>query len=66
MKSLGSKIRVQREKQKISQDQLAYECETHRSVISRIENGHFNVTVITLTKIANALNVTLGDLLDSK
>ncbi len=64
LKTLGKKIKKLREKEKISQTQLAFECGISQVQISRIETGDINTTVGTLTLIAKVLNVHVKELLD--
>jgi len=66
LKALGKKIKELREEQNISQDQLAYECEKHRTHINRIEKGKINTGIINLQHISKALGVNLKELLDFK
>ena len=51
---LGLKIRVERQKQKISQEKLAEFANLNRNFIGMIERGETNVTVRNLENIANA------------
>lgn len=64
LKALGNKIKALRKLQNISQDQLAYECEVHRTNINRIEMGRLNTGVLNLLLISKALGVSLNELLD--
>ncbi|MBQ8168579.1 helix-turn-helix transcriptional regulator [bacterium] len=59
---LGLKIRVERQKQKISQEKLAELSELNRNFIGMIERGETNVTVKNLENIANALKIEVKDL----
>lgn len=60
---LGRCIFQTREKKKISQEQLSFQCGVDRTYISRIEKGHANPTIKIIEKIANALKVKLHVLL---
>lgn len=62
LKALGKRIKQLREKEEISQTQLAYECGISQVQISRIETGEINTTVGTLSVIAEVLDVSLKDL----
>lgn len=64
LKTLGTKIKVLRKLQNISQDQLAYECELHRTNINRIEKGKLNTGILNLLIISKALGVSLDELFD--
>jgi len=55
--SLGKRIQSIREKQGLTQEQLEEKTGVNTKYISSIERGQKNVTVKTLMKIANGLNV---------
>lgn len=59
---LGLKIRVERQKKKLSQEKLAELSELNRNFIGMIERGETNVTVKNLESIANALNLEIKEL----
>lgn len=48
----------------MTQAMLATRAGLDRSFLSEIENGHKNISVITLKKIAAALNTTMASLLE--
>jgi transcriptional regulator with XRE-family HTH domain len=55
--SVGFAIRVLREAQDISQEELGFRADLHRTFVSDIERGRRNPTVRTLWKLANALQI---------
>nr|WP_041296679.1 helix-turn-helix transcriptional regulator [Janthinobacterium sp. Marseille] len=61
--ALGAAIRRIRLKKKISQENLALLAEVDRSYVGRVERGDNNIAVLTLQRIAKALDITLGDLM---
>jgi putative transcriptional regulator len=61
-KIVGVNIRNIRLQKGISQSELGFACETEKSTISRIEAGRTNPTLYTLKKIADALEVSISDL----
>lgn len=61
--ALGSAIRRIRISKEISQENLAHEAEVDRSYVGRIERGDNNAAVLTLSKIANALDTTIENLM---
>ena len=61
---IGIRIRNIRKSQGVSQQILAYEVDMEKTNISRIEAGRTNVTVKNLYKIAQALGVTMKDIVD--
>lgn len=60
---LGARIKKVRTAKKISQNDLAIICNFEKASMSRIESGKTNVTLLTLQKISNALEVSIIDLL---
>lgn len=61
---LGHKIKFERSKQKISQLDLSLLTGLTTRTISRIECGTIDPKYSTLVKIADALNLTIIDLLN--
>jgi transcriptional regulator with XRE-family HTH domain len=61
--ALGEAIRNARRQQGISQERLALMAGVDRSYVGRVERGDNNVAVLTLMKLAHALNVSLKDLM---
>lgn len=61
---LGLNLKRLREEQGFSQESFADHCGLHRTYISGIERGVRNPTVLILDKIAKALKVPAGVLLD--
>lgn len=64
-KKLGYKIRLLREQQGFSQGDLAYRVGINRSYLSEVENGHRNLTVDILTRLADIMSVTLSELFEN-
>lgn len=62
--NLGVHIRQLREKNNLSQQDLANDCNIPKAQIGRIERAKINTTVRTLIKIANALEIEPKELLD--
>ena len=62
-KLIAYKIRKLREERGISQEKLAAESGLHRTYIGMVERCEKNITVISLEKIASALNVELTELI---
>jgi len=60
---LGSNLKQIRIEKKISQGDIARELEVSRSFVSNIENGKTNPTLSTISKIAKAVGVTVGELM---
>jgi transcriptional regulator with XRE-family HTH domain len=66
VRALGKKIREIRIKQKISQDQLAFEIGTTQKQISRIERGEINTSIAHILAIAAIFNIHVKELWDFK
>jgi len=59
----GQKVRNERLRQSLSQEQLAAKAGLHRTYIGMIERGEKNITLQNIGKIAVALNMKLSDIL---
>jgi transcriptional regulator with XRE-family HTH domain len=62
----GDNIRFIREKKGLTQEALAFEADVARSYIGYIERAEKTLSIVTLTKIAKALKVKPGLLLEPK
>lgn len=63
-KKLGRNLKMLRLKRKLSQGELSKSLNVDRAYISNIENGRMNPTLSTLEKIAQALKVSIKELVD--
>ncbi len=59
----GENVRKYRRLLNISQEELAFKANLHRTYIGMIERAEKNITLINIEKIANALEVKIDDLL---
>jgi len=59
---LGEAIRARRDKQGITQQELALKTDCGQSNIYRIETGRVSVGIDVLVRIARALEITVGEL----
>ena len=57
--NIGEKLRVARQQQKLSLRELAARAEVSPSLLSQIENGRANPSVMTLYSVAGALSVPI-------
>ncbi|MDO5437023.1 MAG: helix-turn-helix transcriptional regulator [bacterium] len=64
--ALGAKIRFERIKRKLSQEELAEITGLSRRAISCIECGTTDPKYTTLLSVANALGITIVELLETK
>jgi transcriptional regulator with XRE-family HTH domain len=62
LNQLGSRIREIRKIKKMTQDDLADKCNFEKGNLSRIETGQTNLTMRSLLKISQALEVPIADL----
>ena len=61
---VGMNLRKYRREKGLSQEDLAFECEIHRTYISGLERGIRNPTIVILEKIAVALGIPSARLLE--
>jgi transcriptional regulator with XRE-family HTH domain len=59
----GNKVKEERQKRGYSQEELASRAGVHRTYIGMIERAEKNITLLNIEKIANALNITIIELL---
>ena len=64
-KAFGPAVRRERERQGISQEDLGFEANLHRTYISEIERGIRNPTVTSIFKLAEALGAVPSKLFAS-
>lgn len=62
IKKLGQKIRIERQKRKMSQEKLAELADLNRNFVGMIERGETNLTVKKLENIANVFDMDIKDL----
>ncbi len=65
-KVLAENIRALRLAKNLSQEDLAHICGLHRTYVGSIERAERNVTISSLEVIANALGVSVPELLTKK
>jgi transcriptional regulator with XRE-family HTH domain len=59
----GGNVRDSRKRQKLSQEQLSFKADLHRTYIGMIERAEKNITLLNIEKIAKALEVEINELL---
>ena len=59
---LGSAIRQARIQRGIAQEKLALIAEVDRSYVGRVERGDNNIAILTLEKLAHAMEMTITEL----
>lgn len=60
----GERVRKLRNSKNLSQEELADLANVHRTYIGMIERAEKNITLLTIEKIANALNVEIIELFE--
>lgn len=58
----GSKVRLARNKRKITQEELAEKAGLHSTYIGQIERGIRNPSLININKIKNALKIQITEI----
>jgi len=62
-KTFGSRVHKLRLKQRLSQEALAEKADLDRTHLSGIERGVENPTLFTIQQLADALDLSVGDLM---
>ena len=57
--SFGDRVRELRKGKGLSQEELSFKAELHRTYIGMIERAEKNITLINIEKIAKALDVDI-------
>ncbi|HGE5804336.1 TPA: helix-turn-helix transcriptional regulator [Bacillus thuringiensis] len=63
---LGKRIKRIRNDKGFTQEELGAECNLHRTYIGGIERGERNPTILNLKRIADALGVSVNEVLGEK
>jgi transcriptional regulator with XRE-family HTH domain len=63
LKQFGDKVRAERTRLGLSQEELAARAGVHRTYIGMIERGEKNITLENIEKIAKALSIALERLM---
>ena len=64
IKKIAFNIKVERMRKNLTQFQLAEMIDVHEKYIGQVESGKQNLTIKTLIKLANALDIKLSKLVD--
>jgi transcriptional regulator with XRE-family HTH domain len=64
--NFGVKVRFYRKSKGLSQEELSFKADLHRTYIGMIERAEKNITLTNIEKIANALEIDIKDLFDGK
>ncbi len=60
LRAIGLKIRERRLERGFSQEELAERCGLHRTYVGSVERGERNITIQSLSAIAQALDMPLS------
>lgn len=63
LEKFGEKVRKERLKQGLSQEELAAKAGVHRTYIGMIERAEKNITLENIEKVAKALKLNINELL---
>lgn len=63
-KVLGERIRILRNKTGLSQEKFALKIGMDRTYFASVESGKRNIAIRNIKKIADGLDITLGELFD--
>jgi transcriptional regulator with XRE-family HTH domain len=64
--SLGATIKKHREASGVSQENFARQIGMDRAYFGRIERGSQNISIVTASRIAEALEINVSDLFDKE
>lgn len=59
----GQRVRQLRKEKNLSQEELSFKANLHRTYIGMIERAEKNITLVNIQKIAKALKVDIKELL---
>lgn len=60
----GSRVRKERKARGLSQERLGFEAGVHRTFVGAVERGEVNISLINILRLAGALGVKAGQLVD--
>ena len=63
LEKFGEKVREERLKRGLSQEEFAARAGVHRTYIGMIERGEKNITLLNIEKVAKALDLSIDKLL---
>lgn len=62
LEEFGKKVRAERLRQNLSQEELASRTGLHRTYIGMIERAEKNITLLNIEKISSSLNLSIPNL----
>jgi transcriptional regulator with XRE-family HTH domain len=64
LRRLGDNLRALRKQQGLSQEALAFAAGLDRTYVSSVERGERNIALLNLKRLAEALGVEVGELVE--
>ena len=64
LNNIGKRIKQLREERGISQEELSFGANIHRTQVSRIETGQNNVSIKSIAKLVEYFNIEYPDFFD--
>jgi transcriptional regulator with XRE-family HTH domain len=64
--SFGKRVKEIRQSRRITQEELAFRSQLHRTYISSIESGKRNISLVNIEKLALALGCDITDFFNEK
>ncbi len=64
LRKIGLNFRVERTKQRLSQEQFAELANVHTNYIGKVERGEQNLTVRKIVELTNALGLTVDKIIN--
>lgn len=61
--AFGERVRQLRKEKSLSQEELSFKADLHRTYIGMIERAEKNITLTNIEKIAKALEVSVSELM---
>ena len=62
----GKRVREIRKEKGLSQEDLSFKANLHRTYIGMIERAEKNITLVNIEKIANALDICIKELFNER
>lgn len=66
LRHVGQRVREERLRVGLSQEQLAHQASLHRTYVGAVERGERNISMASLYLLADVLHVSAGDLLSKR
>ena len=63
LQQIGLKFRVERVKQKLSQEKFAERANVHTNYIGKVERGEQNITIKTIVELTNSLGISIDNIM---